>query len=249
MAWAFHLRKKIGPDGLEIPVHWNDYTPLLIAKPTPFQFDAVPRDNEKRLEMGRMWLDCKEDGDEFELWHLGEPPVASPVSPPQEARQGRVRQRQRPRRPHQRARLVERVERRRPRRRRGQVRPPHRRQEEAAAEAEPAQHAARARSMEEGVEQQVRKCIPIHTSDGPTEGGSGRHGDRRGDLCFLFVQNRHCHPDCFCAHFHWLFSLALRATIFLMSDGFSFLTTTTVITGLELGSCYLSPLMSVLLFI
>ncbi len=81
MAWAFDIRKKRGPDGKEVPVHWNDYTPLLIAKPTKFQFDAVPRGGEERQrEMERMWLSAKEDGDEFELWHLGDaemPPIKS----------------------------------------------------------------------------------------------------------------------------------------------------------------------------
>jgi len=68
MAWAFNIRKKRGPDGREIPVHWNDYTPLLIAKPRQFAFDAIPRDEARMREMERMWHDAKEDGDEFELW-------------------------------------------------------------------------------------------------------------------------------------------------------------------------------------
>jgi len=69
LAWAFNIRKKRGPDGKEIPVHWNDYTSLLIAKPVKFQFDAVPRSEAIEQEMERMWFSAKEDGDEFELWH------------------------------------------------------------------------------------------------------------------------------------------------------------------------------------
>lgn len=53
LAWAFNIRKKRDPvTGHEIPVHWNDFTPLLIAKPSPFEFDLVPR-SEERLRVVR----------------------------------------------------------------------------------------------------------------------------------------------------------------------------------------------------
>ncbi|KAI1828280.1 cytochrome P450 [Xylaria intraflava] len=57
MAWAFDIRKKRrdGGRGAEIPVHWNDFTPLLIAKPRPFEFDAVVRGEEKRALLRCMW--------------------------------------------------------------------------------------------------------------------------------------------------------------------------------------------------
>ena len=55
MAWAFDVRKRRDPvTGHEVPVHWNDYTPLLIAKPTPFPFDAVPRSEAKIARIREM---------------------------------------------------------------------------------------------------------------------------------------------------------------------------------------------------
>ncbi|RYP40385.1 hypothetical protein DL767_001740 [Monosporascus sp. MG133] len=64
LAWAFNIRKKKRPDGTEVPVHWNDYTALLIAKPKPFEFDAEVRDARKRDILQRMWEDGKwEDGE------------------------------------------------------------------------------------------------------------------------------------------------------------------------------------------
>jgi hypothetical protein len=61
MAWALNIQKKVGPDGREIPVHWNDYTPLLIAKPAEFKFDAVPRSKQKMEELKQMYEEAKED--------------------------------------------------------------------------------------------------------------------------------------------------------------------------------------------
>ncbi|GAB1319838.1 Cytochrome P450 monooxygenase psoD [Madurella fahalii] len=56
MAWAFDIRKKRDPlTGAEVPVHWNDYTPLLIAKPVKFPFDALPRSREKVAAMREMY--------------------------------------------------------------------------------------------------------------------------------------------------------------------------------------------------
>lgn len=65
LAWAFDIRKKRDPKtGAEIPVHWNDFTPLLIAKPVKFQFDAVPRGRDRREELRQMWEDSKEEDEE-----------------------------------------------------------------------------------------------------------------------------------------------------------------------------------------
>jgi len=62
MAWAFDIRKKRDPTtGDEVPVHWNDYTPLLIAKPVRFEFDATPRDEGKVRRVREMWAVAKEE--------------------------------------------------------------------------------------------------------------------------------------------------------------------------------------------
>ncbi|KAI1312048.1 cytochrome P450 2C3 [Xylaria venustula] len=63
IAWALDIRKKRRPDGSQVPVHWNDYTPLLIAKPCPFEFDAVVRGEEKREMLRQMWEDGKGEDD------------------------------------------------------------------------------------------------------------------------------------------------------------------------------------------
>jgi len=60
MAWAFSIQKKRDPaTGAEIPVHWNDYTPLLIAKPAAFQFEAVPRSEERLRQVRALYEDAK----------------------------------------------------------------------------------------------------------------------------------------------------------------------------------------------
>ncbi|RYP00888.1 hypothetical protein DL766_002849 [Monosporascus sp. MC13-8B] len=66
LAWAFNIRKKRRPDGTEVPVHWNDNTPLLIAKPKPFEFDVEVRDDQKRDILQRMWEDARWEDDEVE---------------------------------------------------------------------------------------------------------------------------------------------------------------------------------------
>lgn len=63
MAWAFDIRKRRDPlTGAELPVHWNDYTPLLIAKPTRFPFDALPRSRDKVARMREMFEAAREQG-------------------------------------------------------------------------------------------------------------------------------------------------------------------------------------------
>ncbi|KAI0594596.1 cytochrome P450 [Biscogniauxia sp. FL1348] len=66
MAWAFHIRKKRRADGSEIPVHWNNYTPLLIAKPAPFEFDAITRSEKIERLLREMWETGKGEDDEEE---------------------------------------------------------------------------------------------------------------------------------------------------------------------------------------
>lgn len=65
MAWAFDIRKKRDKDGVEIPVHWDSYTPLLIAKPVRFQFDAVVHDGCRAQAITDMFVDVDtvNDGD------------------------------------------------------------------------------------------------------------------------------------------------------------------------------------------
>ncbi|KAK8124281.1 uncharacterized protein PG998_000040 [Apiospora kogelbergensis] len=65
MAWAFRIQKKRNADGTEVPVHWNDFTPLLIAKPSPFEFDLVPRHGDATAHALRgMWETGKGEDDE-----------------------------------------------------------------------------------------------------------------------------------------------------------------------------------------
>lgn len=66
MAWAFTITKKTNPiTGKDMPVHWNDYTPLLIAKPCRFPFDAIPRSEQKVKKMREMYDEATE-GEETE---------------------------------------------------------------------------------------------------------------------------------------------------------------------------------------
>lgn len=69
MAWAFDIQKRRDAEtGEEIPVHWNSFTPLLIAKPVKFAFEAVPRGGESKLETLRaMWESSKEEDEELVL--------------------------------------------------------------------------------------------------------------------------------------------------------------------------------------
>ncbi|KAK8090469.1 cytochrome P450 [Apiospora hydei] len=64
MAWAFRIQKKRKADGTEVPVHWNDFTPLLIAKPAPFEFDLVARSEATARVVQGMWESGKGDDDE-----------------------------------------------------------------------------------------------------------------------------------------------------------------------------------------
>ncbi|KAI0379560.1 cytochrome P450 [Hypomontagnella monticulosa] len=66
MAWAFNLRKKRRADGSEVSVHWNEYTPLLIAKPKPFEFDALVRSEDREVVLRQMWETGKGEDDEEE---------------------------------------------------------------------------------------------------------------------------------------------------------------------------------------
>lgn len=65
MAWAFDIRKRRDPiSGIEVPVPWNDFTPLLIAKPAPFAFDLVARSETKVAAMRAMFIEAGGEDDE-----------------------------------------------------------------------------------------------------------------------------------------------------------------------------------------
>ncbi|KAJ4290041.1 hypothetical protein N0V88_006844 [Collariella sp. IMI 366227] len=61
MAWAFDVRKKRVSSGKRARVHWNNYTPLLIAKPSAFPFHAAVRSSEKAAEMRWMFKTGREE--------------------------------------------------------------------------------------------------------------------------------------------------------------------------------------------
>ncbi|KAI1844509.1 hypothetical protein JX265_009996 [Neoarthrinium moseri] len=63
IAWAFNVTKKRRADGTEVPVHWNEYSPLLIAKPAPFEFDAAPRNQAIAARVQAMWESGKGEDD------------------------------------------------------------------------------------------------------------------------------------------------------------------------------------------
>ncbi|OLN81415.1 O-methylsterigmatocystin oxidoreductase 4 [Colletotrichum chlorophyti] len=76
MAWAFDIRKKRNADGTEVPVHWNDYTPLLIAKPAYFDFDTHIRTPEKADMLKAMFEAAKEEEEhEEQMMKLGMPDI------------------------------------------------------------------------------------------------------------------------------------------------------------------------------
>lgn len=64
LAWAFDLCKKRRADGSEVDVHWNDFTPLLIAKPAPFEFEAFTRSPQIARRVDAMWESGKGPDDE-----------------------------------------------------------------------------------------------------------------------------------------------------------------------------------------
>jgi hypothetical protein len=63
LAWALDIHKKRRADGTEVPVHWNEYSPLLIAKPAPFEFDATPRSEAITQQLKAMWESGKDEDD------------------------------------------------------------------------------------------------------------------------------------------------------------------------------------------
>lgn len=84
IAWAFDVRKRRDPaTGLEVPVHWNDYTPLLIAKPRKFEFDATPRSDAKLAELRAMYERTKDIDDMDAMRPKGSEIAAIETAPPE----------------------------------------------------------------------------------------------------------------------------------------------------------------------
>lgn len=63
IAWAFNITKKRRADGSEVDVHWDDFSPLLIAKPAPFEFDAMLRSEAVKNELLKMWVHGRGEDD------------------------------------------------------------------------------------------------------------------------------------------------------------------------------------------
>ncbi|KAL0932328.1 cytochrome p450 [Colletotrichum truncatum] len=84
VAWGLNIQKKRNADGTEVPVHWNDYTPLLIAKPAFFAFDAVVRTPEKADLMKAMFDAAKEEEEnetKMDMPDVGAPQVKTFKAP------------------------------------------------------------------------------------------------------------------------------------------------------------------------
>lgn len=63
IAWAFDIRKKRDMNGGEVDVHWDDFNPLLIAKPAPFEFDLEIRGQAVQSKLVQMWESGKGEDD------------------------------------------------------------------------------------------------------------------------------------------------------------------------------------------
>lgn len=66
MAWAFSIQKRRdAKTDVDIPVHWNSFTALLIAKPVKFEFDAVVRGEGRKATLRAMYDAAKEDDEDY----------------------------------------------------------------------------------------------------------------------------------------------------------------------------------------
>ncbi|KAI4960765.1 hypothetical protein J4E86_002390 [Alternaria arbusti] len=55
LAWAFNVTKKKNKIGIDIPIHTEDWTDLLITRPEVFVFDIKPRDAHKEKKLVAMY--------------------------------------------------------------------------------------------------------------------------------------------------------------------------------------------------
>jgi len=65
LAWAFTVRWGQRARGLVLSLlqllgRWNEFTPLLIAKPMPFPFSLIPRANERVEEARDMFVEVRD---------------------------------------------------------------------------------------------------------------------------------------------------------------------------------------------
>lgn len=58
VAWAFNIRRRADENGIEVEVPDNDYHPLLITKPNPFQFTLQVRSEEKQRQIDKLYLEA-----------------------------------------------------------------------------------------------------------------------------------------------------------------------------------------------
>lgn len=70
LAWACDIFKKKDSEGVEIPVHWNNFTDLLITRPEPFVFDIKPRSKKRAAQIEEYYQEALRN----------DPHVAMPVN-------------------------------------------------------------------------------------------------------------------------------------------------------------------------
>ena len=65
MLWGFHLQHKVRPDGTVVEASTTKSNSLLIVKPDPFEMAFVPRSEQRKEEIQRLWKEA-DDADRLE---------------------------------------------------------------------------------------------------------------------------------------------------------------------------------------